>query len=292
CAAGKSCPTVPAYLNGIDGLVAGQPFPNNTVPSALWSANGTAFVQMMAAPTTSGLATNFSQEIPSPQNDRKETIKVDANLDGIKSHLAVALRHYTQDALPSWGTSGSSQLLQIHPVFPERGATVDLTTNFSPTLLNDFTFTATEDIVHVNLNIGTGLNRQDLGVNFPYIFGDASKDIAGKIPTVNISGFDTVSGLPYPSSSVGKVFTFQDILTKIHSNHIFKAGVWVEQDGENDQDQVRVTPGSASGIGNNLNGTFTFDGSNKETTTGAPLADALLGNYGVYSELGFRNYTP
>ena len=43
-------------------------------------------------------------------------------------------------------------------------------------------------------------------------------------------------------SCVGKVFTFQDIVTKIHSNHIFKAGAWVEQDGENDQDQVRVTP--------------------------------------------------
>ncbi|PYV21147.1 MAG: hypothetical protein DMG27_21395, partial [Acidobacteria bacterium] len=227
-----------------------------------------------------------------PSNDRKETIKIDYNADSIKSHLGVTLRHYTQDALPSWGTSGSSQLLQISPVFPERGATVDLTTNFSPTLLNDFAFTATEDIVHVNLSRGTGLKRDTLGIDFPYVFVDASKDIAGKIPTVNVTGFDSISGLPYPSGSVGKVFVFQDILTKIRGNHVFKAGVWIEQDGENDRDQVRVTPGSGSGIGNNLNGTFTFDGSNIATTTGAPLADALLGNFGVYSELGFRNYTP
>src|SRR5207249_9067097 len=175
-------------------------------------------------------------------------------------------------------------------------ATVDVSTNFSPTLLNDFAFTATEDIVHVNLNRGgpggNGLDRSALGVNFPYIFGDASKDVAGKIPTVNVTGFDSISGLPYPSGSVGKVFVFQDILTKIRGNHVFKAGFWIEQDGENDRDQVRVTPGSPSGIGNNLNGTFTFDGSNLATTTGAPLADALLGNFGVYSELGFRNYTP
>jgi len=194
--------------------------------------------------------------------------------------------------LPSWGTSGSSQLLQIHPEFPERGATVDLTTNFSPTLLNDFTFAATEDIVHVNLNIGSGLNRSSLGVTYPYIFGDASKDVAGKIPTVNVNGFDTISGLPYPSGSVGKVFVFQDTLTKLRAAHLIKIGFWVEQDGENDRDQVRVTPGSASGIGNNLNGTFTFDASNSATTTTAPLADAFLGTFGAYSELGFRNYTP
>ena len=292
CAAGLPCPVVPSYLNGVEGLVAGQRFPNNQVPRDLWSSNGAAFVQGMAAPTHGGLGNNFRQEIGSPSNDRKETVKIDYNLDSIKSHLAVALRHYTQDAVPSWGTSGSSQLLQISPVFPERGATVDFTTNFSPTLLNDFAFTATEDIVHVNLDIGKGLDRGSLGVNFPYVFGTASKDIAGKIPTINISGFDSISGLPYPSSSIGKVFVFQDILTKIHGSHILKGGVWIEQDGENDTDQVRVTPGSSSGIGNNLNGTFTFDGSNTSTTTGTPLADAFLGNYGVYSELGFRNYTP
>jgi hypothetical protein len=193
--------------------------------------------------------------------------------------------------------------LQIYPTFPERGATADLTTNFSPTLLNDFTFTATEDIVHVNLGQGqgsiggitgggAGLQRTNLGINFPYIFGDASKDVAGKITTVNINGFDSISGLPYPSGSTGHVWTVQDVVTKIHSKHMIKTGLWLEWDGENDNDQVRVTPGSGGGIGNNLNGTFTFDGSNTATTTGAPLADALLGNFGSYSELGFRNYTP
>ena len=303
CAAGLPCPTVPAYLNGVDGLVAGQRFPNDTIPQNLWSPNGSSMVLAMGAPTSSGTGTNFSKEFPAPQNQSAYSIKVDWQIDKIKSHLAVALRHYYQETLPSWGTSGSSQLLQIFPTFPERGGTLDLTTNFSPTLLNDFTFTATEDIVHVNLGQnqgsiggitggGAGLQRTNLGINFPYIFGDPSKDIAGKIPTVNVTGFDSISGLPYPSGSTGHVWTLQDVVTKIHSKHMIKAGLWVEWDGENDNDQVRVTPGSGGGIGNNLNGTFTFDGSNTATTTGAPLADAFLGNFGSYSELGFRNYTP
>jgi Carboxypeptidase regulatory-like domain len=293
CAAGLPCPKVPTYLNGVDGLVAGQPFPGDTIPQNLWSPNGSAMLDLSAVPSAGGVGTNYSQQIPSPQNERKETLKVDYDMESIRSHLAVTLRHYTQDALPSWGTSGSSQLLQIEPLFPERGATVDLVTNFSPTLLNDFTFASSEDIVHVNLSLGKGLDRSSLGVNFPYIFGDQSKDIAGKIPTVNINGFDTVSGLPYPSGSIGKVFTFQDVVTDVHGSHVAKAGLWVEQDGEDDHDQVRVTPGSAGGIGNNLNGTFTFSAaSSNPATTGAPLADAILGNFDSYSELGFRNYTP
>ncbi len=304
CAAGLPCPVVPTYLNGVDGLVAGQHFPNNTIPQSLWSPNGAAMVLAMAPPTTSGTGTNWVQNVPSPANESRYSIKVDWQIDKIKSHLAVALRHYYQDTLPSWGTAGNgtNALLQIYPTFPERGGTVDLTTNFSPTLLNDFTFTATEDIVHVNLGQGQGsiggitgggpgLQRNNLGITFPYIFGDASKDIGGKIPTVNVSGFAGYSGLPYPSGSVGHVYTLQDVVTKIHSNHMIKTGLWVEWDGENDHDQVRVTPGSSSGIGNNLNGTFTFDGSNTATTTGAPLADAFLGNFGAYSELGFRNQT-
>jgi hypothetical protein len=312
CAAGSKlpCPTVPAYLNGVDGLVAGQHFPNNTIPQNLFSPNGTAMALLMAPPTTSGTGTNWVQNVPSPSNESRYSIKVDYQIDKIKSHLAVALRHYYQDTLPSWGTAGNgtNALLQIYPTFPERGGTFDLTTNFSPTLLNDFTFTATEDIVHVNLGQGEGsiggitgggpgLDRNALGIDFPYIFGPSStnpansKDIAGKIPTVNITGFAGDSGLPYPSGSVGHVFTVQDVLTKVRGKHMIKGGVWLEWDGENDHDQVRVTPGSGSGIGNNLNGTFTFDASNKATTTGSPLADAFLGNFGAYSELGFRNQT-
>jgi hypothetical protein len=283
CAAGLPCPTVPAYLNGVDGLVAGQPFPQDTIPSNLFSRNGAAFVQAMAVPTQPGLAINFIQQLGSPSNERKEALKVDYIVDRIKSHLTVALRHYTLEQL--WAT-GSSQLLWINPLLPQRGATVDLATNFSPTLLNDFVFTATEDIVHVRVPPTRGVDRNALGINFPYLFGDESKDIPTKIPTIYVGGFDAINGLAYPSGSTGKVFVFQDVLTKIHGKHIIKGGLWIEQDGENDHDQVNV--------GTNPNGTFYFFAtpSQNPATTGAPLADALLGNYDQYNEVGFRNYTP
>ena len=113
--------------------MAGQRFPNNQVPRDLWSSNGAAFVQGMAAPTHGGLGNNFRQEIGSPSNDRKETVKIDYNLDSIKSHLAVALRQHRERSLlsdrngrvpllPAWLTPGFAKLnsSQLLAYFRER----------------------------------------------------------------------------------------------------------------------------------------------------------------------------
>ncbi|HEV2378194.1 MAG TPA: carboxypeptidase regulatory-like domain-containing protein [Terriglobia bacterium] len=301
----SSCPKVPSYLNGVDGLVAGQAFPNNTIPTALLSPNGSAMVShFYLMPNT---VTNKSSLDPyeggnnliynynSPTDVRIDDVKGDYNIND-KNHLAVTLRHYADVSTSPTGSGGASALLDQGYHFPSRGATVDFTTTFSPTLLNDFTVTATEDIVHVLVPGGSfggnGVDRTSLGVDYPYIVpgGAASKDIAQKIPTLIISGnFEQVSGLPYPSGSTGHVYTLQDVVTNIRGNHTVKTGFWFEHDGENDHDQVRVSPGG--GVGNNLNGQFEFNASGINTT-GAGLADALLGNFDNYSELGWRDYTP
>jgi hypothetical protein len=302
----SSCPKVPGYLNGDDGLVAGQPFPNNQIPTAILSANGQAMVSKfyLAPNTKTNLSTidpyeggnNLIYNYNSPNNARMDDVKIDYNVND-KNHLAVTLRHYANvSSNDGTGSGGASALLDQQYHFPSRGATFDYTTTFSPTLLNDFTATGTEDIVHVYVPAGgangNGLDRTSLGVDFPYIVpgGDASKDVPGKIPTLIMNnGFEQVSGLPYPSGSTGHVYSFTDVITNVRGNHTFKAGVWVEHDGENDHDQVRVSPGG--GVGNNLNGQFEFNASNPNTT-GAGLADALLGNFDNYSELGWRDYTP
>jgi Carboxypeptidase regulatory-like domain len=305
----SNCPKVPGYLNGVDGLVGGQPFPNNTIPQNLMTYNGAlgdgaAMVNhfyLMPNTATNTTAypfeggSNLIYNYNSPNDARQDDVKVDYNVNEA-NHLAVTLRHFANTSSdPVSGSGGASALLSQAYEFPSRGATADFTTTFTPTLLNDFTATATEDIVHVLVPSGStngnGLDRTSLGVNYPYIVtgGAASKDIAGKIPTFIMSGFDTVSGLAYPSGSTGHIYTIQDVVTKVAGNHTFKTGIWWEHDGENDHDQVRVSPGG--GVGNNLNGQFEFHASNPNTT-GSPLGDALLGNFDNYSELGWRNYTP
>ncbi|MGH8399021.1 MAG: hypothetical protein ACRETA_12385, partial [Gammaproteobacteria bacterium] len=298
-----NCPTVPAYLSGVDGLTAGHPFPNDTIPSNLFSANGSAMAAHMwlmpntvTHPALTGDTmeggNNIIYNYNTPDNTREDDIKIDYNVNE-KNHLAVTLRHFADTESSPTGSGGASALLDQGYLFPSRGGTVDLTTTFTPTLLNDFTVTGTEDIVHVLVPGGSfggnGVDRTSLGITYPYLLGAASKDIAGKIPTLDVSGFEDVSGLPYPSGSTGHIYTIQDVVTKLRGNHTLKAGIWWEHDGENDHDQVRVTPGG--GVGNNLNGQFEFDASNPNTT-GSPMGDLLLGNFDNYSELGWRDYTP
>ena len=297
------CPKVPGYLNGVDGLVAGQPFPNNTIPSNLFSANGSAMVShMYLQPNTATNSTAFPFEggnniiynYNTPNDLRVDDIKVDY-LPNENNHVAVSLRNYIDNTSSPAGSNGASALLNLGFKWPHRAASVDYTTTFSPTLLNDFNVSASDENNVITVPSGSyggnGVNRASLGINFPYILGAASKDIAGKIPTLILSGFEQVSGLPYPSGSTGHIYTIQDVVTKVSGNHTIKTGVWWEHDGENDHDQVRVTPGG--GVGNNLNGQFQFNAaSTNPNTTGSPLADALLGNFDNYSELGWRDYTP
>lgn len=304
CAASIACPTVPAFLAGkVDPntgqiLVQGQPFPNNTIAKAFWSPNGAAFMGVYPMPniasgTVANGQNNFYYSSQSPNNNHTESLKVDYIIDKLKSHLAISLRHYRTDSFSN-NFGNSPQLLDWNIQEPERGATIDLATTFNPTLVNDLTIGSTEDIVHVALTpgpLGNGLNRSSVGINYPYIFGDASKDVAGKTPTItfggpnsNIDSFNSLTDA-YPSHSVGHIYQISDTVTKTIGKHILKFGVWIEHDGENDDDQLIIG-------GQNLNGTFSFAATNNPHSTGLPLADMLLGAFDNYAEYGFRNETP
>ena len=312
CAAAIACPTVPAFLNGQTDpntgqtLVTGHPFPNNTIAQGFWSPNGAALMGVYPLPNlTSGTVANgqnnFYYSSQNPNNNHTESLKVDYIIDPWKSHLAVSLRHYRTNSF-SGDFGGSPQLLDWNIQEPERGATIDLATTFSPTLVNDLTIGSTEDIVHVVLfpgPLGNGLNRTSVGltnqspggIDYPYIFGPASKDVAGKTPTLtwggpnsNLDSFNPDTDA-YPSHSVGHIYQFSDTITKTKGKHILKFGAWIEHDGENDDDQLIIG-------GQNLNGTFNLAATNDPHSTGLPVADLLLGVFDNYAEYGFRNETP
>jgi hypothetical protein len=318
CAANIACPTVPAYLAGQTDpntgqtLVQGQPFPNNTIAQSFWSPNGAALMAVFPQPnlpsgTVASGFDNYYYSSQNPNNNHTESLKVDYVIDPWKSHLAVSLRHYRTNSF-SGNFGGSPQLLDWEIQEPERGATIDLATTFSPTLVNDLTIGSTEDIVHVKLSpgpLGNGLNRTSVGVtnqspggiDYPYIFGPASKDVAGKTPTVRFAGPNlnldqnnnafafNINTDAYPSHSVGHIYQLSDTITKTKGKHILKFGAWIEHDGENDDDQLIIG-------GQNLNGTFTFAATNDPHSTGLPIADMLLGGFDNYAEYGFRNETP
>jgi hypothetical protein len=128
--------------------------------------------------------------------------------------------------------------------------------------------------------------RSRYGIDYPYIFQE--KEIVDKIPTVSLSGFQTIDGGPYPAFSSGPIHTVSNTTTWVRGRHTFKAGISVEYSGEDDFDQINVSaiPGST----NNQNGRFEFlDG--RPNGTGLALGNAAMGLFSNYAELGERNFT-
>ena len=94
----------------------------------------------------------------------------------------------------------------------------------------------------INVFRGTdAYQRSKYGINYPYIF-PANKEIPDKIPTISIDNFTEIDGGPYPSSSRGPIYTFNDATTYLRGRHTFKAGVLFEYSGEDDFDQINVQP--------------------------------------------------
>src|SRR5258708_3016873 len=105
-----------------------------------------------------------------------------------------------------------------------------------------------------------------------------------------MSNFSTLSGGPYPSHSAGPIYDASGSFRWIKSNHTIKFGFLFERAGENDNDEINVQ--ACPTCTNNQNGQFSFtDNRGGAPTTGVAAANAALGLFDSYSEIGHRAYT-
>ncbi|HEY2015424.1 MAG TPA: TonB-dependent receptor, partial [Bryobacteraceae bacterium] len=110
------------------------------------------------------------------------------------------------------------------------------------------------------------------------------------IPTVNMTNINTLNGGPYPSHSAGPIYTASDSFTWVKGSHTLKFGALYEKSGENDNDEINVN--ACPTCTNNQNGQFSFtDARSGQPTTNVAMANAALGLFDTYSELGQRAYT-
>ncbi len=99
-----------------------------------------------------------------------------------------------------------------------------------------------------------------------------------------------MNGGPYPSHSAGPIYNLSDKLTWVKGSHTLKFGVLFEKSGENDNDEINVS--ACPTCTNNQNGQFSFtDARSGLPTSGVAVANAALGLFDTYSELGQRAYT-
>ncbi|QOY86004.1 TonB-dependent receptor [Paludibaculum fermentans] len=264
----------------------GAPFAGNIIPKSRQSANGMGLLQVFPLPNYDvGTSTNFYSVALATTEQRKDSMSLDylpTSKDSIK--FRALLFHYV-DTDP-WGTN--LLLTKKTTTRPNQTSSINWTRTLSPTLVNEFQVTASRDQVYLAMEDVPSFNRTTYGINYAYIYPNG-KDRPNKLPAIDMTGFSTYTGSPYPSQSTGPIYTISNNITNIRGNHILKAGFMFERSGQNDYDQINVN--GVPGGTDNQNGRFVFTHT-RTGGSGLALGNAALGLFDTYAEIGQRSFTP
>jgi len=269
--------------------VTGQPFTDNIIPQSRLSQNGLGILKAWPEPNlTSPINGNqfWYKAAPHPQNQRKDTLAIDIN-PTVNHRLQIRRNNYAfWEYQPlDGGTDRTPKYFDR----PNQTNSVNWVWTLSPTKVNEFLATGSLDRVWIPVDQANFFDRTNAGLNYPYIF-PAGKLIPTRIPTVNMSAFSGLSGGPYPSHSQGPIYDISDSFTWVRGSHTLKFGFLYERSGENDNDEINVS--ACPTCTNNQNGQFAFsDTRSGQPTSGVAAANAALGLFDSYSELGQRAYT-
>ncbi len=274
CFPGNMMPSTRLSPNGI-GILNAWPVPTQLTPATLIGGNGNWFAAKLHT---------FDQ--------RKDTAGVDLNLTEKQRIRFRATNYAYLEYQPLDGNTDRT------PKFfnrPNKTGSLNHVWTLNSRMVNEAQITASEDVVLIPVDTANFFDRTKAcaqstvpcSLNYPYIFPQG-KLIPTRIPTVKISNFSDLSGGPYPSHSSGPIYTASDSLTWINGNHTTKFGFMFERAGEDDNDEINVQ--ACSTCTNNQNGQFLFtDG--RAGGTGVAVANAALGLFDTYSEIGHRAYT-
>lgn len=286
-AQGNPSATGPCVNNQIVNPTTGTPYPNNVIPASQLSTNGTGLLKAYPLPNTNAPGYNWIDSALYTERQRKDSVVVDY-VPTDRHHLRFSMLNYNYDDYePHFGNFNTNPRI-FHR--PNQIGVVHWNWTISPTWVNDAFVSAAADHVTIGIDTSSGLSdRTKYGINYPYLFGAATKVVPNKIPTIQIANFGTLDGGPYPSRSGGIVYDAGDNVTKVWGQHTIKFGFQWEYAGENNYDQISVD-NTRPGTTNNQNGLFNFtDG--QASTSKIAIANVALGNFNTYGEIGTRSYT-
>jgi hypothetical protein len=267
----------------------GAAIQGNIIPAGRASANGLALLNAFPTPNANNSSYNWESTAPFPEDQRKDTLVMDY-VPNEAQHLRLTILNYNYDYTTPF--AGNFNRTPQHWHWPNEVGVLHYTWTLSPTLVNEAVFSASSDHITISYASNDLLTREQYGINFPYIYPAAQKLITDKIPTIGIADFTTLDGGPYPSHSGGVITRLGDNLTKVLGNHTLEFGGSWERDGENDFDQIDVSS-TTPGATNNQNGQFEFEDQAEAgvPTSGAAVANAALGQFYTYGEIGQKSYT-
>ncbi|MFM8394990.1 MAG: carboxypeptidase regulatory-like domain-containing protein, partial [Acidobacteriota bacterium] len=260
----------------------------NKIPTNRLSPNGLALMRALPDPIPGYFGPggqNFFQARQAPQDQLKSTISVDFYpTDKHQFRFRINLYGGTFADAFRGNTDRAPATLDR----PNQTATINWTWTVSPTLIAETVIGASRDQVFIAVQTeGERYRRSKYGINYPYIF--QQKEIFDKIPTVDWDAFNGLDGGPYPSQSTGPIYQINQNWTNIRGAHTLKFGGYFERAGQNDFDQINVS--GVPGGTNNQNGRFVFNNTTPGGT-GVAIANAAIGLFDTYAELGTRSFTP
>jgi len=265
------------------------PFPNNIVPISRQSPNGMALLRAYPPPTPNFMlgSANWIRTRSAPRDSRKDLIRLDYYLNSMHRIAFSGQNFAYQEIQPFRGAFDNVGTMLDRP---NRTGALSMTSTLRPTLVNELTFSAANDVVYIGNLESSPYQRSRSGINYPYLF-PGTKDVDDKIPTVAITSFSTLDGGPYPAASSGPMYTWTNNTTWIPSpKHTIKFGVFFERAEQNNRDQI-VVSSTVPGGTNNQNGRFEFLPTGHPRTTGVAIGNAATGVFNSYGEIGQRAYT-
>jgi hypothetical protein len=264
----------------------------NVIDPARLSPNGVGLLSIYPNPTPNFQVgtENLLQIAPYPEHQQIDT----GNLDIVptdRDYIRFRLSHfYYHEDNPFSAAFDTVPRLYDRPA---ETSSLDYVRTFNANTINEALFTVSHQADRLSIDTSNGrYNRTNYGINYPYLY-PGTKDLPNKIPTVQFlstTSITTMDGSTYPSHSQGETLDYADTFTKIMGEHTLKFGALYDREAENDDDQIAFSSSNA-GETNNQNGQFDFSDLNPNGT-GYDLADAALGLYYTYAEVGARNETP
>ena len=255
--AGGPTPVVPTTsdpaklaLYTADGLTAGSPFPNNTIPANLIDQNAVLEVNAGTFPKPNyNNGTQYIASIPQPTDVREDIVRIDHAVNS-KYQL---MGHYLHDTLlqnyfpPLWGNSTYPTVGTIMTT-PSFSAAIKLTQTYTPNLLNETAFLYAGNKITLTPTAGPGGTfLQPSGWTATSFFPVADAAI-NDMPEIDLQGSPLNvqwSESYYPWRNGYEGFEYRDDLSWTKGRHQFKFGFSWLHDYKNQQLQAN-TQGTAA----------------------------------------------
>jgi hypothetical protein len=252
-----------------NGLVAGAPFPNNTIPAALLDPNAVLFMNTGAIPKPNSGVDQYVASPKQPTNVREDVVRVDHNISD-RLHLLGSWIHDTmsQTIIPTqWSGDTYSTVGDVFSN-PSWAAVVKLTQTLSPTVLNETAFNVNGNTIDVT---PAGIYQQPSGWSASSFF--QGNNPLNRLPQIAFSGGPlntTYTVIYWPWHNAFLDYQLRDDLSLTRGKHAFKFGFSYMRMDKNQQLQA------------DTEGDYTFNGSSFSQNS---YVNLLLGFASSYSQL-------